>query len=109
MYEYRATIVRVIDGDTVVADIDLGLRVWARGQMIRLAGINAPEMTGESKEDGEHAKEFLELVILNKTLVVRTQKDQTEKYGRWLGTIVLPEGDTVNQLMIEAGHAVRMR
>ena len=36
MYEYKATIVRVVDGDTVDVDIDLGFDVWLRSQRIRL-------------------------------------------------------------------------
>ena len=48
LYTYKANIVRVIDGDTVVADIDLGFDVWLRKEHLRLVGIDAPENKANS-------------------------------------------------------------
>lgn len=50
---------RVIDGDTVVLDIDLGFDTWLRNQTIRLYGLNTPEITGEEKPEGLKSKAWL--------------------------------------------------
>lgn len=102
MYEYRATILKVIDGDTVDVAIDLGLRIITQ-QRIRLYGINAPEMT---TEDGPRAKKRLgELLPIGAEVVLRTRKDKREKYGRYLGIFIDAEGHEVNQRMVQEGLA----
>jgi micrococcal nuclease len=103
MYEYNAQLQRVIDGDTIEVAIDLGFGTH-RMEMLRLAGINAPEMRGASKEDGEKAKAFLE-EFLPDHFVVRTQQDKKEKYGRYLAEVIA-YGQNVNVLMINSGLAV---
>lgn len=103
MYEYQATVVRVVDGDTVDVDIDLGLRVWKRKERLRLAGLNAPEM---STPEGVDAKVYLLTLIPAGTLVVvRTTVDRTEKYGRYLAD-VLVGGQSVNQMLLLSEHAL---
>lgn len=109
MYTYNANIVRVVDGDTVIADIDLGFNIWQRKQSIRLSGINAPEMRGKTLQEGREAKQFLEKLVLNKRVILRTDKDKKEKYGRWLGNIQIEEDKNlieINRTMIAEGHAV---
>ncbi len=54
MYQYKAKIVRVIDGDTYEIDIDLGLSVWVRGERVRLYGVNTPEVYGVKRESNEY-------------------------------------------------------
>lgn len=79
MYEYAASILKVVDGDTVHADLDLGLDARMR-TTLRLAGINAPEL---STQAGPPARAFLQyLLATGGPLVVRTVKDKREKYGR---------------------------
>jgi micrococcal nuclease len=51
MYHYKAKLVRVIDGDTIDVDIDLGFDVWLKRQRIRLAGIDAPESRTRNKAE----------------------------------------------------------
>lgn len=110
MYEYRAKIIRVIDGDTVEADLDLGCDVHVN-LGLRLVGINAPE---HGSAQGDAATEAMRRIIaayaVDGLLVVRTVKDQTEKYGRYLATLVgwheNGEEADLNQRMIELGHAV---
>lgn len=85
LYQYRAEITRVIDGDTVVADIDLGFHTWRRDEHLRLWGIDTPELHGDTKVAGEKAKEALSARVLNQQLVICTIKDEQEKYGRYLG------------------------
>ncbi len=104
MYEYQARIISVYDGDTVNADIDLGLETH-RLIKIRLYGINAPEMTGDTRMAGLMARDILRARILDKVVVMRTIKDRTEKYGRYLG-IISDDNGVVNDWMVSSGHAV---
>lgn len=89
MYEYRAIVRSVYDGDTVTVDIDLGLNAWLHGQKIRLYGINAPEIRGDQRAAGIMSRDWLREQILGKVVTIKTYKDQTEKYGRWLADIWL--------------------
>jgi micrococcal nuclease len=102
LYSYSATISRVIDGDTVVLDVDLGFKI--RHEITaRLDGIDAPELR---TAEGKLAKVALAGLVGGKTLAVRTVKDRTEKYGRYLLVILLEDGvSTANQWMIDLGHA----
>ena len=108
MFEYRARIVRVIDGDTVVAEIDLGFHVSLRATL-RLAGIDTPEVRGPTREAGHAATEYLELLLKKlagpeRQLTVRTQKDRTGKYGRYLAVLVAGDRN-LNETLVQAGHA----
>ncbi|MEO9572429.1 thermonuclease family protein [Tateyamaria sp.] len=109
---YRATVVKVVDGDTIDVDIDLGFYIWAKNQRIRLVGIDAPEPRGESRVEGKAATAFLKELIEGKSIILRTFKgrdgaDERGSFRRWLGVIYL-EGKDINQAMINAGHAVRI-
>ena len=108
MYTYKANIIRVVDGDTVIVDIDLGFGVWLRGQTIRLAKINAPELRGASLEAGRDSKTYLSKLVLDKRVMIRTEKDRKEKYGRWLGIILLEDDKNlidINHKMVSEGYA----
>ena len=119
MYLYRCELVRVIDGDTVVLDIDLGLHIWQRGVKIRLAGINAPEVRGDERAFGlasaEALKEKLSNLSKTERLLVKTQKnsrgeDSVGKYGRYLGVLLIEFDDAaklfdVNKWMVSEGYA----
>ena len=100
MHEYRATVERVVDGDTVDFDIDLGFHVRTR-QRCRLLGYDAPEKFGPEKVRGEEAKRHLQVLLSEPgELFVRTAK--TEKYGRWLAQVELIDGSrslNVNEQM----------
>lgn len=109
MYEYRARITRVIDGDTVEAEVDLGFHVSIL-QTFRLHGINAPETRGPERSQGLESTRYLESLIEILTsgtsrLTIRTHKDATEKYGRYLAELIA--GDVnINQALVSSGHAV---
>lgn len=103
MYEYRATIVANVDGDTVHARIDLGFDIF-HDHTLRFAGINAPE---RATPRGREAAAFVaELVPPGAVLTIRTAKDRAEKYGRYLAWLVLSDGRCVNRLLVDAGYAV---
>jgi micrococcal nuclease len=102
MYQYYATVGRVVDGDTVDLEVDLGFHMVARIRF-RLTGINAPEM---STVDGPQAKMHLQSLLPVGTSV-RITTAKADKYGRWLAVIYDQRERSVNQLMLDAGHAVR--
>jgi micrococcal nuclease len=104
LYTYRAFVRKVYDGDTVTLDIDLGFDVVLREQKVRLLRINAPEVRGEERELGLTSRDALRKRIANKWVVLRTERDKKEKFGRWLGEIWF-EGECVNDWMLAEGHA----
>lgn len=105
MYSYRADIEAVYDGDTVTANIDLGFHVWLDNQKIRLLGIDAPELRGQERPQGLRSRNALARRILGQQVMIETRRDQQEKYGRWLGTILL-NGENINQWLLDEGLAV---
>ena len=105
VYEYEnVRLIRVIDGDTVELEIDLGNRIWWRDSF-RLAGINCPEMSGDTKIAGDAAKIYLEKLLQDGIRLVRT--DKPDKFGRWLVTIYNASvNESINSRMVLRGHAV---
>jgi micrococcal nuclease len=102
MYEYRAHVRSVHDGDTLRADIDCGFGIWTANQQLRLLGID-PEL---GKPGGIEARDYLRSVLpIGSEVIIRTVKDQGDKYGRWLATVMV-NGEDVNLTMIQTGHAV---
>ena len=99
---------KVVDGDTVDAEVDLGFDIRFT-MKIRLFGINAPEKnTPEGKLAAQHLTEILS-VDPNARVILQTQKDRTEKYGRYLGTfrhLSYPQETSINDLMVSNGDAV---
>ena len=97
MYKYAATVIKVIDGDTVDLNLDLGFKIkfQLRG---RLTGINAPEGKQTDAANWLH-----EQLPIGKTIIVETKKTQ-EKYGRWLVTIFLDDKN-LNLELLEKGLA----
>jgi micrococcal nuclease len=95
MYQYKAIIQKVVDGDTLVIAIDLGLSVWIHDEKIRLYGINTPEVYGVKKgtpewEEGNKASEFVKSILKEKDeILIQTIKDKQEKYGRYLGLVYI--------------------
>ena len=94
-YKYNARSVRVVDGDTIEAEVDLGFRTF-RKDLFRLNGLNAPEHDKVSTA-------FLTSALIGKNVVIESHK--SEKYGRWLATIYA-DGVNVNQALIDMGYAV---
>ena len=109
MYEYRARVKRIIDGDTIRVDIDLGFDLFLANQTIRLHGIDAPESRTKDKEEkyyGNLAKEFLnDYCPKGSEIKIRTIKDGKGKFGRILGDIIM-NGVSLNEQMVEENLAV---
>ena len=109
MYEYKIELKRVIDGDTIIADIDLGFDVKLSNESIRLHGIDAPESRTrdlEEKRYGQMSTEFLVEQLEGKDLILQSLDYGKGKFGRVIGTI-LADGVNINELMIESHMAVR--
>jgi micrococcal nuclease len=111
MFEYRIKqVLKVVDGDTVDVDIDLGFSI-SYSQRLRLAGIDTPESRTKDKFEktlGLESKEYLRSRLKDSEFIlVKTEKpDSTEKYGRILGWIyVNGETKSLNEQMIEDGYA----
>ena len=118
MYEYRATIVKVIDGDTVDVDIDLGFGIVLSDERVRIMGIDTPESRTRDKVEkkfGLAAKARLK-ELLGKTCTLKTQinkngEDMKGKFGRILGDFDVYDNKTdswqpVTKVLVSEGHAV---
>jgi len=114
MYEYRCKILKVVDGDTVDVDIDLGFGVWLKKERVRMMGIDTPESRTRDKVEklfGLTAKKYVKdnmptnsMQVL-KTEIDRSGEDKKGKFGRILGDFIL-DNKRLTDMMIEDGHAV---
>jgi endonuclease YncB( thermonuclease family) len=98
-YEYQAVLHRVIDGDTIEADIDIGFYMGCR-QRLRLLAYDAPENKGDTKEAAQKATHAL-IAMLPNILLVRTYK--ADSFGRWLCTIE-SGGQDLGFMLYALGH-----
>ena len=93
MYEYHCKIVRVIDGDTVDVDIDLGFGVWLKKERVRVYGIDTPESRTRDKEEKKYgfaAKKYVKDFLSDSTVTLVTKEyDAKGKFGRILGDLVI--------------------
>ena len=119
MHEYKCKIVRVIDGDTVDVDIDLGFGMWIHKERVRVMGIDTPESRTRDlveKAFGLAAKERLkELLPVDSVKVLKTEVDKKGgdakgKFGRVLGDFLIERNNAglerVTDILIDEGHAV---
>jgi len=90
MYNYKAHVEEVYDGDTFTVMIDLGLDTFTLTK-VRLFGVDTPEMRGEDKEFGTKVRDYVRQLILGKDVEISTIKDKKGKYGRWLARVMYPE------------------
>lgn len=108
LYHYKAFISAAYDGDTVTADIDLGLKTVVKGEKLRLHRINAPEVRGPERSEGLKSRDWLRDRIVGKTVLIETFKDKKGKYGRYIAEIWLPENGgctNINDELVEKGFA----
>lgn len=105
-YIYNAEVYRVIDGDTIVCDVDLGFFITQR-MVFRLYGINCPEIVGTERAKGLESKEYMQTRIEGKQIIIKTHKDKKEKYGRYLAEIYL-DGFLINEELLTKGLAEKL-
>ena len=114
MYEYKCKIRKVVDGDTVDIDIDLGFGVWLNDERVRIIGIDTPESRTSDpieKKFGLAAKERVQhLLGEGATLISKVKGDGNEemrgKFGRILGDFRTSQGDLLTSKLMKEGHAV---
>ena len=115
MYKYNCVIKRIVDGDTVDVDIDLGFGVWMNNQRIRISGVDAPEVRTrdlQEKAAGQAATAFVEslLPLESRQTLISKQYNSTGKYGRIIGTFELYDAgkdawSNLSTMLLESGHA----
>ena len=112
MYTYKAKLIRIVDGDTIDAEIDLGFDTIIR-KRIRLYGINTPDTKTkdlDEKAKGLASKQRL-TELLDKEFVVETILNKRGKYGRVLGVIYNISANNkrlnINEVLVNEGHAVK--
>jgi micrococcal nuclease len=107
MYEYKGKVISIYDGDTLTAEVDLGFNINIT-EKFRLSGLNAPEVRGEERGSGLISRDKLRDKILGKEVIIKTFKDSTEKYGRYIAEIYL-ETENINEWLITEGLAQRKK
>lgn len=113
MYEYKCKVLRVVDGDTVDVDIDLGFGIVLSDERVRIMGIDTPESRTKDKVEklfGKASKHRLES-LLGEVAILKTQinkdgEDMKGKFGRVLGDFVTEDGRMATEVMIDEGHCV---
>ena len=113
LFTYKAGVKKIIDGDTLIARVHLNFRMFIT-QKFRLRGIDCPEI---ATPEGKRAKRFVEERLKGcDFIVIKTHKDTTDKYERYLADIfyrarendlqiVAGEGNYLNQDLLDAGLA----
>ncbi|CAB4170329.1 COG1525 Micrococcal nuclease (thermonuclease) homologs [uncultured Caudovirales phage] len=112
MYQYKCKIIKVLDGDTVDIDLDLGFKIILANQRVRMAGVDTPESRttiAEEKVRGLLSKKKLaEKLPIGSWQIIETQKPDSndDKFGRILGVFILEDGTRVNDWLIQNNYAV---
>ena len=111
MYQYKARLLRVVDGDTIDFILDLGFDVSIK-ERVRLKGLDTPEIRTKDlneKELGFKAKKFVEDMFQDKgnDVIIETEY-RRGKYGRTIGTITFQDDTVLNEMLITEGHAVKV-
>lgn len=111
MFTYKAEIVKIVDGDTVDVDIDLGFQCWVRDVRLRLNRIDAYEtrlykgVTEEEKAKGMAAKEWLEKLAMEKSDKIVVKTVDRGKYGRWIAELIIDD-ENISDSLVSMGYAV---
>ena len=109
LYEYKCIIKRIIDGDTVDVDIDLGFETWLMNKRVRIVHIDAPETRTrdlEEKAAGLEAAAFVESLLPVGSKQILISKEYNGKYSRLIGDFLVNDSDTLSSVMLKEGHAV---
>jgi micrococcal nuclease len=113
MYQYSCKINKVIDGDTVDIDLDLGFNIVLAGQRVRMVGVDTPESRTADKEEKARGilskKKLAQKLPVGSYQKINTQKPgaNDDKFGRILGIFILEDGTNVNEWLVENNYAVK--
>ena len=112
MWTYRCKVLKVVDGDTVDVDIDLGFGIWQKNERVRIMGIDTPESRTRNKIEkkfGLAAKARLKSLLgpkpVLRTTISKKGEDMKGKFGRVLGDFLIKD-KPVSEIMCQEGHAV---
>jgi micrococcal nuclease len=112
MYQYKCKINKVLDGDTVDIDLDLGFNIVLANQRVRMAGVDTPESRTSNKEEKPRGllskKKLGEKLPVGSWQIIETQRSDNndDKFGRILGVFILEDGTKVNDWLIKNNYAV---
>lgn len=112
MYQYKAKILKILDGDTVEIDLDLGFNITLAAQKVRLSGIDTPESRTTDTEEKPRGllskKKLQEKLPVGSYLTIETLRADSndDKFGRILGIFIAQDGTNINQWMIANNYAV---
>jgi micrococcal nuclease len=112
MYQYKCKINKVLDGDTVDIDLDLGFNIVLANQRVRMAGVDTPESRTTNKEEKPRGllskKKLAEKLPVGSWQIIETQRSDNndDKFGRILGVFILEDGTKVNDWLIANNYAV---
>lgn len=106
MYQYKAKVVRWVDGDTLLCLIDLGFYTH-KEERLRLARVDTPELRGAEKEDGKRVKQIVTDRYPKDTILMIESKKR-DRYGRFIAELYY-EGENINQWLIDNGHAIEVK
>lgn len=106
MYQYKAKILNIVDGDTFDVDIDLGFHIHIH-ERVRLLNVDTPEKFGAEAHLGLIVKNYAIENFLNKEIMIRSEKNdeaaKTDSFGRWLVETTLDNGKSIAQVYTELG------
>lgn len=105
LYFYKAKIARIVDADTMHVIVDVGFRSSTSVQL-RLARIDAWEMTGAEKEKGAAARLRVAQLAEKNGFSIYVKTMSTDSFGRWLAEVYFPDGTNISDLLLEEGHAI---
>lgn len=88
MYEYKAVIVNVVDGDTFDMNVDLGFNIHIH-ERVRLLDIDTPENRGAEKKLGKAVTQYAKKHFEGKEVILRSSKNKTDSFGRWLAEVYI--------------------
>jgi len=112
MYIYRCKINKVVDGDTVEIDLDLGFNIVLSNQKVRMSGIDTPESRTANEEEKKRGmiskKKLAEKLPVGSWQRIQTMKadSNNDKFGRILGVFIMEDGLSLNQWLIDNNYAV---
>lgn len=102
-YTRNAIVTDIHDGDTITVVVDLGFRA-SYTTPVRLNRINAAEL---STDAGKKSRDYIKSILnIGDNVIIKTYKNPTDKYGRWLADVILPDGRNLNDTMVETRNAV---
>ena len=111
LYNYKAKVRRVIDGDSIVCDIDLGFGIILSERNVRLFGIDTCEIRSKDlavKQFGKLAKQFVQRQLpRGMKVTLSTHLDKGDKFGRILAEVIMPSGDSLANRIIDERWGVR--